>query len=101
MAKKNQEEKPRKRSRFTDLIAFFALFLSVVLFLIGPILRKFAGSLGNDIASIMATVAQVFLVTALAIPAWYFARRRGIVWKVVYIVCLIVFVVGIVLGYAL
>ncbi len=101
MAKKIKEEKPGKRIRFADFIAFLALLLSALLLLIGPILRKFAGSTGVRIADISSTVAEVLLVLAVALPAWYFARKGGIFGKVVYFVCLVVFIVGIVLGYVL
>ena len=104
MSKKVQnapQEKPKKRVRFTDFIAFFALLLSAVLFIVGPILRKFAGATGEMIANIASTVAEVLLILAIALPAWYFARKGGIFGKVVYFVCLIAFIVGIVLGYAL
>ncbi len=101
MAKKNKGNQPVKKSRFTDLIAFLALFLSVLLFLIGPILRKFAGDLGIQIADIASVVAEVLMVLALALPAWYFARKRGAFFKVLYVILLIIFVVGIVLGFTL
>lgn len=101
MAKKIKTEKPKKKARFTDFIAFLALLLSALLFLVGPFLRKFAGQTGNEIANIASTVAQVFLVLALALPAWYFARKRGAFFKVLYVILLIIFIVGIVLGYTL
>ena len=101
MAKKIKAEKPKKKARFTDFIAFLALFVSVLLFLVEPFLRRFAGETGNLIADIASTVAQVLLVLALALPAWYFARRRGAFFKVLYVILLIIFIVGIVLCYAL
>ncbi len=104
MAKKKKEEneRPRSRTRVVDVIAFFGLAASAILLLIGPILRKFITSAGGGAAvQALTMIAQYCLLAAVAIPAWYFVRNKGVGFKVFYAVCLVLYIAGTILGVTL
>ncbi len=101
MAKKKEikEAKRVSRVRFADCLAFLALILSAILLLAGPLLRKFlAATVGPRLMEITSLIAQYCLLGAVAIPAWYFVRRKGKLLRALYFFCLIVYIAGTVLG---
>lgn len=97
---KMREEKLKNRWRFSDLFAFFALLLSALLFALGPLVRWLLN--GNDAGqttlNILSTVAQYCLLAAIAFPAWYFVRKKNSFWMILYIVVIVVYILGTVLG---
>ena len=101
--KNKNENAPKKKNpaRFVDFVAFVALILAAVLLVLAPILNHFLDDGGVKTLRIVTTVAQYLLIAAVALPAWYFVRRKGQVFQIVYFVCLLVYVAGTVLGYTL
>lgn len=99
-AQKEKEDKLKNRWRFSDLLAFFALLLSALLFTLGPIIKFFLA--GNDAGQktldILNTIAQYCLLAAVALPAWYFVRKRNAFWTILYIVIIVIYVIGTVIG---
>ena len=98
--RRQREEKLKNRWRFADLFAFFALSLSALLFALGPFIRwLLAGNqAGETTLNILNTVAQYCLLAAIALPAWYFVRKRNGLWMILYIVIIVLFILGTVMG---
>lgn len=109
MAKKKKEPKQQEKEvrrasrwRFTDMLAFLALAAAAILLLIGPLLGWLLNNeAGHALLRALNIIAQYCLLAAIAIPAWYFVRgkRRG--WKVFYIIVLVIYIAGTVLGVTL
>ncbi len=108
MAKKKEKEtetketrakRSRPRWRFADMLAFCALALSSILFILGPLLNWiFEKTGGGNILVTLNTIAQYCLFAAIALPAWYFVRNKRMGWIVFYFILIIIFIVGTVLG---
>ncbi len=98
--RQQREEKLKNRWRFADLFAFFALLLSAVLFVLGPIVRFFLS--GNDAGqttlNVLNSVAHYCLLAAIALPAWYFVRKKNGFWTILYIAIIVVYILGTVMG---
>ena len=99
-AQKMREEKLKTRWRFADLFAFFALLLSALLFALGPLVRWLLAdnSAGQTTLNVLSTVAQYCMLAAVALPAWYFVRKRNGFWMIFYVVIIVLYVLGTVLG---
>ncbi len=104
-AQDRKQEKERKKdsfsARFAGFVAFFALVVAAVLLVVGPVLNYALKDEARKTFGIVVMVAQLFLLAAVALPAWIFVRRRNMFFKAVFFVSLLVFAVGIVLGFAL
>ena len=88
-----------KQARFADFFAFCALALAAFLFALGPLLRWiFEATGGENILITLNTIAQYCLLGAVALPAWYFVRRKNHVFIAIFIIVIVIYVVGIVLG---
>ena len=98
----HQSEKKRKSARFCDFFAFTVLILASLLMLLGPLLTLILEQTGGiEAMKTVSTVAQYCLLAAIAIPAWYFVYRKGIAWKIIYVIALVAFIVGNILGLTL
>lgn len=98
----HKSEKKRRSARFCDFFAFTVLILAALLMLLGPLLKLILEQTGGiEAMKTVSIVAQYCLLAAIAIPAWYFVYRKNLAWKIVYIVALVAFVVGNVLGLTL
>ncbi len=104
MSKKEEQKEEKKaerkpRARVMDLIAFIALVASGLLLVAGPLLNILPDEMGGGIIyQALSMVAQYCLLAAVAIPAWMFVRNKRQGWKVFYIVFLIIYILGPVLG---
>lgn len=97
-----RSEKKRKSARFCDFFAFAVLILAALLMLLEPLLKLILTKTGDaEAIRTVSTVAQYCLLAAIAIPAWYFVYRKSLAWKIVYIVALVAFIVGNILGLTL
>ena len=97
-----RSEKKRKSARFCDFFAFTVLILAALLMLLEPLLKLILAKTGDaEAIRTVSTVAQYCLLAAIAIPAWYFVYRKSLAWKIVYIVALVAFIVGNILGLTL
>ena len=95
--KKGKKEKQKKPARFIDFVAFFGLMISALLLVVGPILRKWNLQLANG----LGLIAQYSMLLAIALPAYAFVRNKGLGWKVFYLVCLLIYFTGTILGLTL
>ncbi len=99
-AQKEKEEKLKTRWRFADLFAFFALLLAAILIAVGPFVRFFLAEngTGQRVYGILITVAQYIMLAAVALPAWYFVRKKSGFWTILLIIIIVVYIVGTIIG---
>lgn len=109
---KKTEQKKRssssgRRSTFSlgslvNLLAFLALAAAAILLVIGPILKWILTETGGGvIMQALNLVSQYCLLAAIAIPGWFFVKGRRKGWKIAYIVFLVVYIAGTILGMTL
>lgn len=101
--KKTEKKTPSRRSTFSlgslvNVLAFFALAAAAVLLVIGPILKVV---LGGVIMQALTLVSQYCLLAAIAIPGWFFVRGKRKGWKIAYIIFLVIYIAGTILGMTL
>ena len=105
--KKTEKKTPSRRSTFTlgslvNVLAFFALAAAAVLLVIGPILKAvLIATGGGDIMQALTLVSQYCLLAAIAIPGWFFVRGKRKGWKIAYIIFLVIYIAGTILGMTL
>ena len=99
-AQRMREERLKNRWRFADLFAFFALLLSALLFALGPFVRWLLSnnSAGQTTLNVLSSVAQYCMLAAVALPAWYFVRKKNGFWTILFVVVIVIYIVGTVLG---
>lgn len=91
MAKKQRTEGQAKRD-LVKFCAFVALIVAAFTFTFGGL---FNGSVAGDILDLIAKLA---LLVAIALPAYTFSRGLGIVWRVIFWIALVIYILGCVLG---
>ena len=104
--KKTEKKTPSRRSTFSlgslvNVLAFFALAAAAVLLVIGPILKAVLVATGGVIMQALTLVSQYCLLAAIAIPGWFFVRGKRKGWKIAYIIFLVIYIAGTILGMTL
>ncbi len=99
-AQRMREERLKNRWRFADLFAFFALLLSALLFALGPFVRWLLSnnSAGQTTLNVLSSVAQYCMLAAVALPAWYFVRKKNGFWTILFVVVIVIYIVGTIMG---
>ena len=99
--KKTASKKTTKRTVRVErvdvikLCAFWGIFLAAVLFVARGILGFFdLGSVGSTIMSVFDLLGKLALLVAVAFPAYGYVRGKAKVWKIIYWVALIVYILG-------
>ena len=102
-----EKKTPSRRSTFSlgslvNVLAFFALAAAAVLLVIGPILKAVLEATGGGvIMQALTLVSQYCLLAAIAIPGWFFVRGKRKGWKIAYIIFLVIYIAGTILGMTL
>lgn len=76
-------------------ISFYTICAVAILYLVGMILSLCNANL--KIVSALQGLATAIMICIVGILAWRYVRNRPTVWKVLYIVCLLVVIVGIII----
>ncbi len=88
----------REKVDLTKVCAFWGIFLSALLFIargVLGLLQKYTDiSIGGTIIGILDLIAKLALLVGVAFPAYAYVRGRRHVWKVIYWVVLIIYIVG-------
>lgn len=98
MAKRRTKKQIEHRER-VDLVkvcAFWGIFLAAALFIASGICN-FIG-VGSTIISILDIIAKVALLIGIGFPAYGYVRGKSRVWKIIFWVAMIVYIVGCVFG---
>ena len=76
-------------------VSFYMICVTAILYLVALVLHLL--SIDSAIVSILRSIASAIMIVLVAICAWRYVANKPTVWKVLYIVCLLVVLVGIVL----
>lgn len=80
------------------MVSFYTLVAAAVLYALSAILGKIEG--GNNLAGVvsaLSNIAMAIMVIMVAIVAWRYVANRPTVWKVLYLVCLLLAIIGIII----
>lgn len=76
-------------------VSFWLIAVTAVLYLVAMILHLVG--LNSVIVAALQSVATAIMIIVVAILAWRYVRTKPLVWKILYIVCLLVVIIGIVI----
>lgn len=83
----------KKNNTGTSNILGFLAFLAIIIKSVSFILSKLGGNLG-----LISYIADVILTIVALIVAWGFTKKCSKIWKIVYLIILILVIVGFVFG---
>lgn len=95
MAKKKSSSKSTSKTITLNKVSFWVICVTAILYLVALLLGHFG--ISSIIVSALRAVASAIMIIIVAINAWRYVRGRNVVWLILYIVCLLVVIVGIVL----
>ena len=75
--------------------SFYVICASAILYLIGAVLAMF--DLQLKIVSALQGVASAMTISIVAIIAWRYVRHKTTAYQILYLVCLLVVLIGIIL----
>lgn len=75
-------------------VAFYAICAAAILYLVGVVLS--ALGLHLRVVSALQGVASALMICIVAVVAWSYVRHRTIAIKLLYIICLLLVIVGII-----
>ncbi len=76
-------------------ISFYTVCTVAILYLISAILS--ACSVSLKVVSALQGLATAIMICIVGILAWRYVRNKQTVWKVLYFVCLLVVIIGIII----
>lgn len=76
-------------------VSFWLIAVTAVLYLVAMILHLVG--LNSVIVAALQSIATAIMIIVVAILAWRYVRTKPLVWKILYIVCLLVVIIGIVI----
>ena len=85
-------------NRIMRICAYIALLISAGIFLFGGLVSWLGWSALSKVVSILDIIGKILLIIGVAIPAHDFTLGKHRVWKVLYWVALIVYILGCVVG---
>lgn len=94
--KKSSSSKSSSNGSFWSLnkISFWTIVAVTVLFAVSLILS--AVGIGLQIIGVLNGIATAIMIIIVSILAWRFVRSKPFVWKILYIICLLIVLAGIV-----
>lgn len=96
MAKKTK--KSTSTNDFMRACAYFALIIAAALYLTTGLLNYFDISGFDSVLSALNLVAELCLAIGIAFSAYEFTCGKAVVWRVLFWIALIVYVLGCVFG---
>lgn len=95
----NNSNTKKKRVHYETIdqkfFAFWGMIIAAAVFLVGGIF--YAVGLGT-VARIVSFIASLLILLAIAFPAWNYVAHKNSTWKIIYVVGLILYIAGAVLG---
>lgn len=76
-------------------VSFWLIAVTAVLYLVAMILHLVG--LNSVIVAALQSIATAIMIIVVAILAWRYVRTKPLVWKILYVVCLLVVIIGIVI----
>ena len=77
------------------MVSFYTIVAAAVLYALALILQ--ALQVSAAIVGVLSNIATAVMVIVVAIVAWRYVASRPMVWKVLYLICLLVVIIGIVI----
>ena len=77
-------------------ISFWVIVAVTVLYAVSLILSAIGGSGLMTAVRILQGIATAIMIVIVAILAWRYVRPKPMVWKVLYIICLLIVIAGII-----
>ena len=75
-------------------ISFWTIVAVTLLFAVSLVLS--AVGVSSKIVGILQGIASAIMIIIVAILAWRYVRNKQIVWKVLYVICLLIVIAGII-----
>lgn len=91
----NKKSSSNKSTISLSKVAFWTIVAAAILYLVG-IICSFIPGVGV-VVKVFTAIASAVMVVIAAIVAWKYVKNKQIVWKILYIVCLLVVIVGIII----
>ncbi len=85
-------------NRVIRICAYFALLIAASIFLFSGLINWLDWSGLSKAVSILDIVGKILLIIGVALPAHEFTRGKRILWKILYWVALVIYVLGCVFG---
>lgn len=98
MAQKNSSSKTTTRTNSVlslNKISFWVIVSVAILYLVSMILALVG--VNSKVVGIMQGVATAIMITIVAILAWRYVKIKPAVWILLYIICFLVVLVGIII----
>lgn len=77
-------------------ISFWVIVAVTVLYAISLVLSAIGGTGLMTAVRILQGIATAIMIVIVAILAWRYVRAKQMVWKVLYVICLLIVVAGII-----
>lgn len=77
------------------MVSFYTIVAAAVLYALALILQ--ALQVNASIVGVLSNIATAVMVIVVAIVAWRYVANRPMVWKVLYLICLLVVIIGIII----
>ncbi len=78
-------------------VAFWTIVSAAILYLVGIICSAIGFGSARLVVGVLQGIATAVMVTIVSIVAWRYVSKKQVVWKVLYFVCLLIVVVGIII----
>ncbi len=98
MATKKTNNKKLSSNELIRTCAYYALVIAAGIFLISGIFNAFEITIFQGILSVLNLIGKILLAIGLAIPAYDYTAGKPRVWRIVYWVALVVYLLGCVFG---
>ncbi len=89
MAKKNTSTKP-KRKNATQILAFWAFVVAVIIYLVDILLERFGISV--NVLEWIESVAKTLLYAVAALHGYGYVKTKSFAWRMLYLVLVLVVV---------
>ena len=76
-------------------VSFYAI-CTVAVLLVLAVVFKFLG-LNDTIITVLQNVVTALMIAVVAVLAWNYVANKSLVWKILYLVCLLVVIAGIII----
>ena len=77
-------------------ISFWTIVAITILYAVSVVLAAIGGNNLMTVVGILNGIATAIMIIIVAILAWRYVRAKQMVWKVLYIICLLIVIAGII-----
>ena len=95
MANKSSKSKRSSSVWSLNKVSMWILVAAALLYVVAMIL-SLVGGINFVVISALQNIAMAVMVVIVSILAWRYVRNREAVWKVLYVLCLLLVIAGII-----